>query len=102
LVVLATHSTDCSTDIIIRGWYNRPVVASVIEDSAPVYSKNEKKKKKLNSSGSKMEIETRPKEPGNKRNSGSRRCVSSKRLAFLQLQDVTSHKPVFFIAVLRS
>jgi hypothetical protein len=35
----AEHSTDCSTLIIIiiimiiRGWYSRPVVASVIVDS---------------------------------------------------------------------
>jgi hypothetical protein len=26
----AKHSTDCSTLITIHGWYNRPVVASVI------------------------------------------------------------------------
>jgi hypothetical protein len=33
---LATHSTDCSTLTIIQGWYNRPVVASVIADSVPL------------------------------------------------------------------
>jgi hypothetical protein len=29
-----------------RGWYNRPVVASVIEDSVALHPKNEKKKKR--------------------------------------------------------
>jgi hypothetical protein len=32
--------------IIIRGWYNRPIVASVIVDSIPQHSKAKKKKKK--------------------------------------------------------
>jgi hypothetical protein len=34
-VSLAKYSTDCSTVIIIRGWYNRSVVVSVIVDSVP-------------------------------------------------------------------
>jgi hypothetical protein len=31
----AKNSINCSTLIIIRGWYNRPIVASVIADSFP-------------------------------------------------------------------
>jgi hypothetical protein len=38
----AKHSTDCSTLIIIRGWYKRPVVASVIVDSVPLHPQKEK------------------------------------------------------------
>jgi hypothetical protein len=42
----AKHPTDCSTIIIHYhpGWYNRPVVASVIVDSVSLYPKKEKKK----------------------------------------------------------
>jgi hypothetical protein len=36
LVSLGKHSIDCSTLIIIQGWYNRPVLASVIVDSVPL------------------------------------------------------------------
>jgi hypothetical protein len=39
----AKQSADCSTLIIIQGWSNRPVVASVIVDSAQLRPKNEKK-----------------------------------------------------------
>jgi hypothetical protein len=31
------HSTDRSTLIIIRGWYNRTILASVIVDSVPLH-----------------------------------------------------------------
>jgi hypothetical protein len=34
----ASYSTDCATLIIIRGWYNRPVAASVIV-SVPLHPK---------------------------------------------------------------
>jgi hypothetical protein len=45
LVFLATHPTDCSTStsIIIRGWYNRPAVASVILDSVALHPTKGKK-----------------------------------------------------------
>jgi hypothetical protein len=35
----AKHSTDCCTLIIVRGWYNRPVAASVRVDSIPLHLK---------------------------------------------------------------
>jgi hypothetical protein len=38
-----SHSTDCSTLIIIRGWYSRPVVATVIVDSVPLHTRKKKK-----------------------------------------------------------
>jgi hypothetical protein len=41
----AKHSTGCSTlIIIIRGWYNRPVVASVIVGSVSLRPQKRKKK----------------------------------------------------------
>jgi hypothetical protein len=44
-VTPAKNFTDSSTLIIIhitRGWYNRPVVASVIVNSVPLYHKRKK------------------------------------------------------------
>jgi hypothetical protein len=41
----ANHSTDCSTLIIIREWYNRPVLASEIVDSVPLHPPPPKKRK---------------------------------------------------------
>jgi hypothetical protein len=38
----AKPSTNCSTPIIIRGWYNRPVMASEIMDSVPLHLKRKK------------------------------------------------------------
>jgi hypothetical protein len=40
----AKHSIDCST-LIIRGWYTRPVVASVIVDSVPLQPRKGRKNK---------------------------------------------------------
>jgi hypothetical protein len=37
----AKHSIECST-VIIRVWYNRPIVASVIVDSIPLHPKRKK------------------------------------------------------------
>jgi hypothetical protein len=37
---IASHSTS---SIIIRGWYNRPVIASVIVDSVPLQPKKEER-----------------------------------------------------------
>jgi hypothetical protein len=41
---LASPSTGCSTPVIIiiivRGWYSRPVLASLIVDSGPLHPKN--------------------------------------------------------------
>jgi hypothetical protein len=39
LVSPVNHSADCSTLIIIRGWYNKPVVASIRVDSVPHHPK---------------------------------------------------------------
>jgi hypothetical protein len=45
-VSLAKNSTDCSTFIIvIRGWYDRPVVASIIIGSVRLYPKQEEREK---------------------------------------------------------
>jgi hypothetical protein len=39
----AKHSTGCYTLIIISGWYNRPVMASIRADSVPLHPKGGKK-----------------------------------------------------------
>jgi hypothetical protein len=39
---LANYCTECSA-LNIHGWYNRPVVTSVIVDSVPLHPKKEKR-----------------------------------------------------------
>jgi hypothetical protein len=39
----AEHSSDCSILIIILGWYNRPLVVSVVVNSVPLDPKKEER-----------------------------------------------------------
>jgi hypothetical protein len=46
-ISLANYFIDWSIHIIIRGWYNRPAMASVIVDSVPLHPKEKKKIMKI-------------------------------------------------------
>jgi hypothetical protein len=62
LLIIPPTAPHSSSSIIIRGWYNRPVVASVMMDSVPLHRKKQTKKDlcniKLDVSGMRLNVGT--------------------------------------------